>query len=75
MKHQKNLKERYIQLVETFITALESGKSGTELEDIRNEIRNISSQLTPSHSVENPTQMFDFLPFREKNDENENRLV
>jgi len=56
MKQQKNLKDRYIQLVETFITALESGKSGLELEDIRSEIRDISSQLGVNFSVENSTQ-------------------
>lgn len=56
MKTQKNLTDRYIQLVETFITALESGKSGSQLEDIRTEIRNISLQLGVSFSVENATQ-------------------
>ena len=56
MKTQKNLTDRYIQLVETFITALESGKSGSQLEDIRSEIRNISLQLGVSFSVENATQ-------------------
>ncbi len=56
MKTQKNLRDTYIQLVENFITALESGKSGSELEDIRKEIRNISLQLGVSFSVENATQ-------------------
>ena len=56
MNHQKNLRERYIQLVESFITALESEKSGSELEDIRTEIRGISAQLGLSHPVENSTQ-------------------
>jgi hypothetical protein len=56
MKQKKNAPNNYIQLVETFITALESGKSGAELEDIRNQIRNISSQSAVSSSVENPTQ-------------------
>ena len=57
MKHQKNLREQYIQLVETFITALESGKPGSELEDIRNEIRNISAQLEHGNYVDNSTQL------------------
>lgn len=67
MKHQKNLKERYIQLVETFITALESGKSGTELEDIRIEIRSISTQLGLNHSVDNSTQLID-TPHKKEQD-------
>lgn len=55
MKQQKNLTDRYIQLVESFIKALESGKSGVELEDIRSEIRDISFQLGVNFSVENPS--------------------
>lgn len=56
MKQQKNLRLRYIQLVETFITALENGRSGTELEDIRAEIRTISSKLGVASFVEGNTQ-------------------
>jgi hypothetical protein len=70
MKHQKNLRERYIQLVETFITALESGKSGSELEDIRNEIRIISAQLGLNYSVENSTQILDTYPLKKQTDGN-----
>jgi hypothetical protein len=62
MKPKKNLRDTYIQLVETFITALESGKSGSELEDIRSEIRNVSSQLGVTFSVENTTQHERFSP-------------
>ena len=61
MKQQTNLKERYIQLVETFIAAIESGKSGSELEDIRNEIRILSTEFNATYAVENPTQ-FEFIP-------------
>ncbi|HEX6914596.1 MAG TPA: hypothetical protein VF145_05120 [Chitinophagaceae bacterium] len=56
MKNQSKLRDRYIQLVETFITALESGRTGSELEDIRNEIRAVSSQLGVAASVEKSTQ-------------------
>jgi hypothetical protein len=60
MKEQKNLREKYIQLVETFITAIESGRSGTELENIRKEIRFLSENLNDSPAVENHTHKFDF---------------
>ena len=68
MKTQKNLTDRYIQLVETFITAIESGRTGTELEEIRSEIRTISAQLGMNHSVENSTQALipDQLPKENK---------
>jgi len=62
MASKKNLRDRYIQLVETFITALESGRSGAELENIRNDIRKLSSQLNFSNSVEDIPQEFDYLP-------------
>ncbi len=74
MKRQTNLRERYIQLVETFITALESGGSGNELEDIRKEIRVISKQLGIPHSVENSTQEFGFLPLAKQKEEKSNGL-
>jgi hypothetical protein len=61
MKQQKNLRERYIQLVETFITAIESGKTGAELEDIRNEIRALSAKLNGNPSVENNAQVVSIL--------------
>jgi hypothetical protein len=57
MKHQDNLRERYIQLVETFITAIENGRSVSELDEIRTEIRAISSQLGLNLSVENSTRI------------------
>ena len=66
MKQQKNLRDRYIQLVETFITALESGRPGSELADIRKEIRLISEQLGLSNTVENSTQGLDLLPLAKK---------
>jgi hypothetical protein len=69
MKHQKNLRERYIQLVESFITAIENGKSGSEVEDIRNEIRNISAQIDGKSPVENSTQMLEFMPLKDRSDE------
>ena len=72
MKTQENLRHTYIQLVETFITALESGKSGAELEDIRNEIRNVSSKLgvVPSVEIATQEQTFDSLHLsNEKNNE------
>lgn len=72
MQHQKKLREQYIQLVESFITALESGKSGSELEDIRNEIRSLSSRLGVGNSVENPTQPIEFLGFQARENENQN---
>jgi hypothetical protein len=61
MKDQKNQRERYIQLVESFITAIESGRSGAELEDIRKEIRILSAKLTASPSVENTAQVVSIL--------------
>jgi secreted trypsin-like serine protease len=67
MKYNSNLRERYIQLVENFITALESGTSWAELQDIKNEIRIISVQLNSSPNVENHTQQFDFLPLNQRN--------
>lgn len=69
MKHQKKLRERYIQLVETFITAIESGRSGVELEDIRTEIRTISAQLGVNNSVENSTQIYDIRPLKDQGNE------
>lgn len=68
MKQKKKPTDNYIQLVETFITALESGKSGAELEDIRNQIRNMSSHPDAISSVENPTQadMLSQLPKENK---------
>jgi hypothetical protein len=60
MKEQKNLREKYIQLVETFITAIESGRPGTELENIRKEIRLLSENLNGGPAVENHTHKFDF---------------
>jgi hypothetical protein len=70
MRQQKNTRDRYIQLVETFITALESGRSGSELEDIRKEIRLLSAELNHGHSGENSTQNHDFLPLQRNLDEN-----
>ena len=61
MQETRNLRDRYIQLVESFITALESGKSGSELEEIRNEIRKISSHFGMGNSVEKSTQDFGLL--------------
>ncbi len=72
MRQQKNLRDRYIQLVETFITAIESGRSGAELEDIRKEIRVLSAELNHDHGVENTTQHLDFLPLHQKPDESSN---
>ena len=69
MKHQKKLRERYIQLVETFITAIESGRSGSELEDIRMEIRTISAQLGVNNSVENSTQVYEIFPLKDQGSE------
>lgn len=68
MKQKKKPTDNYIQLVETFITALESGKSGAELEGIRSQIRNISSQASAASSVENSTQALipDRLPKENK---------
>jgi hypothetical protein len=57
MKHQNNLRGRYIQLVETFITAIENGRSVSELDEIRTEIRAISSQFGLNLSVDNSTQV------------------
>lgn len=65
MRTGKNLRDRYIQLVETFITAIENGRSGAELEDIRNEIRILSTQLASGSSVENHTQQFDILTLKQ----------
>lgn len=70
MRQQKNTRDRYIQLVETFITALESGRSGSELEDIRKEIRLLSAELNQDSSVENTTQNQDFLHLQRNLDEN-----
>lgn len=72
MKQQKNVRDRYIQLVETFITAIESGRSGAELEDIRKEIRMLSAELNQDHYVENPTQSPNFLQLHQKHDESNN---
>lgn len=72
MRQQKNLRDRYIQLVETFITAIESGRSGAELEDIRKEIRMLSAELNHDHCVENTTQNLDFLQLHQKTDESSN---
>lgn len=74
MKHQKNLRERYIQLVETFITAIESGKSGLELEDIRKEIRSISAQLGMNHIVDNSTQVYEFHPLKDQDNKAQTSL-
>jgi hypothetical protein len=71
MKQPTNLRERYIQLVETFIAAIESGRSGSELEDIRNEIRMLSAQLNDSTHVENHTQPFEFMPLNSEQKQNE----
>ena len=69
MKQPKNLRERYIQLVETFITALENGESGSELENIRNDIRTVSTQLGLDHPVENHTQLDDLIPLKAQKNE------
>jgi hypothetical protein len=61
MQESRNLRDRYIQLIESFITALESGKSGSELEEIRKEIRTLSSSLGMGNSVEKSTQQFGLL--------------
>jgi hypothetical protein len=66
MKEQTNFRERYIQLVEDFITAIESGRTGAELEDIRKEIRILSTKLNAFPSVENPAQELDISQGTEK---------
>ncbi len=66
MRQQKNTTDRYIQLVETFITAIESGKSGAELEDIRKEIRMLSTTLKSVGTVDIAPQNLDFLPLDRK---------
>jgi hypothetical protein len=53
MNQQKNLKDQYIQLVETFINAIESGRSGAELGSIRNDIRMLSATVHSEPTVEN----------------------
>lgn len=72
MKSQKKLRERYIQLVETFINAIESGKSGTELEEIRGEIRILSAALNLTPPVENHTHKTGFPPLNQRVDEKNN---
>jgi hypothetical protein len=72
MKSQKHLRDRYIQLVENFINAIEEGRSGSELEDIRNEIRILSQQLKARPSVENHPQQYEQLHLRRQEDINNN---
>jgi len=69
MKQKKNSRDRYIQLVETFITAIESGRSGAELEDIRKEIRMLSVELNAVGTVDIAPQNPDFLPLHRGIDE------
>jgi len=57
MNQQRDLRAKYIQLVEAFINALETGKPGEELEALRNEIRNVSSLLELNNNVENDAQL------------------
>lgn len=71
MKNQDNIKDRYIQLVELFINALENGKTGLELEGIRKDIRAASAQLELNNSGESIAHIVELLPVKEPQEKNE----